>query len=230
MSGFLRLLFGLAVLPACWGVTRVFVVSLVDSVAGSSLAASCSLLGGMLVFVFCWFLLPHMVRTYVFGHELTHALWGLLFGAVPTRVKVSARGGSVSLSKTNVFIVLAPYFFPFYTFVVFLLALAVYAFIRPLPWVPLWLFLVGFTWAFHILFTLETLTQRQPDVTMYGRIFSWTFIYLANLVLVLVGLASVTPLTYAMLAGRFVEQVIAAYVATGRVFYDILSALCSLIS
>ena len=101
---------------------------------------------------------------YVLGHELTHALSGMLFGAKASRLKVTDKGGSVNLTKTNFIITLAPYFFPFYTFVVGIAALIVLIFVRPLPLIPLWVALVGFTWAFHLLFTLDSLSQRQPDI------------------------------------------------------------------
>jgi hypothetical protein len=160
------------------------------------------------------------VKTYVLGHELTHALWGLLFGAVPSKLRVSPAGGSVNLTKSNMLITLAPYFFPFYTFLVIVVALVTSAFIRPLPWLPLWMFAVGFTWAFHALFTLETLAQRQPDVKLYGRIFSWVFIFLANVALILVFLASTTSLSFAQLGGFLVHRVIAAYVGVGVAAFD----------
>jgi hypothetical protein len=178
-------------------------------------AESIALVGGMVAFVLCWMAVPHPVKTYVLGHELTHALWGLVFGAVPSKLRVSAAGGSVNLTKSNMLITLAPYFFPFYTFLVIVVALVTSAFIRPLPWLPLWMFTVGFTWAFHALFTLETLAQRQPDVKLYGRIFSWVFIFLANVVLVLVFLAAVTSLSFAQLGGFLVHRVLDAYVGVG---------------
>ncbi len=86
-----------------------------------------------------------------------------------------------------------------------------YAFVRPLPWLPAWMFFVGLTWAFHILFTLETLTQRQPDVTLYGRVFSWAFIFLGNLVFVLLCLALLTSVTFADVGGKLVYCIISAY-------------------
>lgn len=213
MAGFLRLLIGVLLLPACWALTRVLVDAILltaDSTGGFSVEAI-SLLAGIATFSICWMALPHPVRTYVFGHELTHALWGLFFGARPSDVRVSASGGSVRLSKTNLLITLAPYFFPFYTFLVIVAALVTYAFLRPLPFLPLWMFLIGFTWAFHALFTLETLTQRQPDVKLYGRIFSWTFIYLVNVSVVLVWLASMTALTFAGLWDLLVVRMVSAY-------------------
>ena len=217
MANFLRLLLGLALLPACWGVSRAFFDAIVVS-AGSSgwmSAEALSLLAGIAAFALAWFALSHPVRMYVLGHELTHALWGLLFGARPSDVRVSASGGSVKLTKSNMLITLAPYFFPFYTFIVIVVALVTYAFFRPLPYLPLWLFLVGFTWSFHVLFTLETLGQRQPDVKLYGRIFSWTFIFLVNVGIVLVWLATMTPLTFAELGQILLDRIVSAYVLLG---------------
>jgi len=215
MLGFLRFLIGLALLPMCWGVCRAFLDAIVISAGATGLvtAESLSLLGGIAAFALAWMALSHPVKMYVLGHELTHALWGLLFGARPSDVRVSASGGSVRLTKSNMIITLAPYFFPFYTFLVIVAALITAAFLHPLPYLPLWLFLVGFTWSFHVLFTLETLGQRQPDVKLYGRIFSWTFIFLVNMLIVLVWLAAMTPLTFAELGGLLAHRTIAAYTA-----------------
>jgi len=217
MANFLRMLLGVALLPMCWGVVRAFCDSVVAAAgeSGGITAESIALLGGMLAFALCWMSVPHPVKTYVLGHELTHAIWGLLFGAVPSRLRISESGGSVNLTKSNMLITLAPYFFPFYTFVVVIAAIVTYAFFRPLPWLPLWMFMVGFTWAFHVLFTIETLSQRQPDVKLYGRVFSWVFIFLANVALVLVFLAAVTSLSFAQLGGFLVHRVLDAYIGVG---------------
>ena len=214
MANFLRMILGVLLLPMCWGVVRAFCDSVMASAgeSGGITAESIALVGGMAAFALCWMAVSHPVKTYVLGHELTHALWGLLFGAMPTKLRVSATGGSVNLTKSNMLITLAPYFFPFYTFLVIVVALITSAFIRPLPCLPLWMFAVGFTWAFHVLFTLETLAQRQPDVKLYGRIFSWVFIFLANVVLILLFLASTTSLTFVQLGGFLLNRIIDAYV------------------
>ena len=215
MANFLRLLVGIALLPTCWGATRALFRA-IAAAAGAGEWASVevlSLLGGIAAFALAWMALSHPVRAYVLGHELTHALWGLMFGARPSDLRVAATGGSVRLTKSNMIITLAPYFFPFYTFVVIVCALVTYAFLRPLPFLPLWMFLVGFTWAFHMLFTLETLGQRQPDVKLYGRVFSWTFIYLVNLLLVLTWLAATTALTFKDMGLGLLHDVSAAYLA-----------------
>ena len=217
MANFLRMILGVLLLPMCWGVVRAFCDSVMASAgeSGGITAESIALVGGMAAFALCWMAVSHPVKTYVLGHELTHAIWGLLFGALPSKLRVSASGGSVNLTKSNMLITLAPYFFPFYTFLVIVVALITSAFIRPLPFLPLWMFAVGFTWAFHALFTLEMLAQRQPDVKLYGRIFSWVFIFLANVALVLVFLATTTSLTFAQLGGFLLNRVIDAYVGVG---------------
>jgi len=211
IANFLRCLLGFALLPMCWSVARTLFDSFMADVSGWCSVEGLSLLGGLAAFALCWATLSHPVRAYVFGHELTHAIWGLLFGARPSDVRVSATGGSVKLTKSNFIITLAPYFFPFYTFVVIVVALITFAFLRPLPFMPLWMFLVGFTWAFHVLFTCETLTQRQPDVKLYGRIFSWSVIFLVNVALVLVWLAAMTPLTFADLGALLLRHTLSAY-------------------
>ncbi len=217
MAGFLRWLLGLALLPACWGFSRTLVDAIVVAAGGGGgiTVEAVSLLAGMAAFALCWTTISHPVRMYVLGHELTHALWGLLFGARPSDVRVSESGGSVKLTKSNFLITLAPYFFPFYTFVVVVVALITSAFMRPLPFLPLWMFLIGFTWAFHFLFTLETLTQRQPDVKLYGRIFSWVFIYLVNVALILVWMACTTRLRFPQLGEMLLARTVSAYVGTG---------------
>jgi hypothetical protein len=231
MANFLRMLLGVGLLPACWAFARALADCVVAAAGapGAACPEAFALVGGMAAFVLCWYALPRLTRTYVLGHELTHAIWGLVFGAAPSRLRVGASGGSVRLTKTNVFITLAPYFFPFYTFVVIVAALVVRIFLRPLPFLPLWTFMVGFTWAFHVLFTLETLSARQPDVTAYGRIFSWTFIFLMNLLLVMAWLAAVTPLGFGGMWDAVSSRTASAYVGLGRfarhAFREIFSIL-----
>ena len=132
------------------------------------------------------------------------------------------------LSKTNLLITLAPYFFPFYTFIVVVVALVTSAFVHPLPFLPLWMFLIGFTWAFHVLFTLETLSVRQPDVKLYGRMFSWTVIFIVNIATVLVWLARTTSLTFAKLGTDLAGRLASAYMGTGAFIWDSASQLVAL--
>ena len=197
MKRFLRLLAGLALLPAAWGCA----FALVDAVRAMPVPDDSifppgvvALLVGMAVFVALWIVFPKPVRAYVLGHELTHAVWGLMFGARVSDLKVRENGGSVKLSKSNILITLAPYFFPFYTMAVFLVAVVVRLWAGRLPCPPAWMFAVGFTWCFHFCFTVQSLMQRQPDILEYGRVFSWTLIFIINAVGVLVWITATAPL------------------------------------
>ena len=140
-----------------------------------------ALIGGFLFWLFFWVAMPRPVRTYVLAHELSHVAWGLAMGARVSDVRVGARGGSVKLSRTNALITLAPYFFPFYTIVTILLYGVVILFVDMTPYIPFWLALIGFTWGFHLTFTLSTLATHQPDLEVHGRLFSYALIVWLNL-------------------------------------------------
>ena len=183
MFRLLRFLTGIFLLPLCVAVTQALLDTLRSiSVTGAFLSPETMwLLAGYFLWLAMWFFMPQPVRTYVVAHELTHALWGLFFGSRVRNLQITSRGGSVSLSKTNLLITLAPYFFPFYTVIVILLRLLTGFFIDPVPLPLLWLFLVGLTWGFHVCFTVQSLMIEQPDINEYGRLFSYTVIYLFNL-------------------------------------------------
>lgn len=193
---------GLLLLPACWGATAAMFDAL--AAAGTVGVLGGSFMAGVLAFFLCWFALPRPVRVYVLGHELTHALWGMIFGARPSQLRVGKNSGSVSLDKTNVFIVLSPYFFPFYVFVILAAAGLTACFVRPLPCLPAWVFAIGGAWAFHIVFTLQSLAQRQSDIERYGKALSWAVIYLFNIATITLAAAAAGP------EGRCLSTVAAA--------------------
>ena len=127
-------------------------------------------------------LLPLPERAYILGHELTHAFWTLCMGGRIGRMRVGRKGGYVEISKSNIWIALSPYFFPFYTWVV-LSVYGIYAvFQEPVPGLPLWMAAMGWTWAFHVTFTVRFLMLHQPDIQEHGRVLSYTLILLANVV------------------------------------------------
>lgn len=131
---------------------------------------------------------------YVFGHEITHAGAALLSGHRVMGMKVSSRGGHVTLSGSNLLVALAPYVFPFYTGGVVVVMLVVH---RSWPgWVlhPAWVEgACGLTFAFHAFATARALAQPQPDLDMAGRWLSWTLILLGNSVSVLLLLKWLYP-------------------------------------
>lgn len=168
-----------ALLPLCWAASRTFYLLLQTSSAGWS--GGWFLPVGFLAAVIGFFLLPRAFRLYVLGHELSHALAGLMFGARVGKMKVGRDGGHVELSKNNFIISLAPYLFPFYTGLVLALWIGLGCFRDMTPFEPFWLGLVGVTWGFHITFTIYMLSQHQPDVQRNGHLFSYVAIYLTNL-------------------------------------------------
>ena len=158
-------------------------------------------------------LLPKPTRTYVLGHELTHAFWALLMGARVSGLKVRKTSGQVKLSKTNWFITLAPYFFPFYAMLFiagFLLAHTVWN-LGAYMW--LMFFLIGVGWSFHVTFTIMMLLNvSQPDIVSQGRLFSLVAIYCMNLLTIAVTIAALSPkLTIASLSHALGRDLALAY-------------------
>jgi len=196
---FLKLLIGLIFLPLCWA--------------------------GFLVSVLGFFLLPQAFRTYVLGHELTHALWGMLMGAKVGKMKVGKEGGHVMLSKSNFLVSLAPYFFPFYTAVVIAVWCVLGFFFDVSPYEAWWLMAVGMTWGFHVTFTVYMLSQRQPDVVENGRLFSYVIIYLANLFFVALWLIALGVPTFKAATQSLSAETISAYRAVWTAVYTFFQAL-----
>lgn len=232
-----RLLASLCLLPLCVAVTQATLdVLRAAAYHGDMLSPPVLAFAGGL---FSWFLLYLFfnapVKTYVFAHEMTHALWGLLFGARVSRLRVSEKGGSVNLTKSNIAISLAPYFFPFYTMVVVGLYLGIDHFWPLDRFYPVFLFAVAFTWAFHVTFTLAILRVRQPDIQQHGRCFSYTIIWLLNIAQVGLWIVCTTPvrlsLYWTQLTGRATGAYLAVWDAAVRaaqllLYHALALALC----
>ena len=186
MWKFLKMFMGIALLPACWAVSvavyKLYQIS-VESATTSGFEVW-ALPTGFVLWVILFFLFPRPFRTYVLGHELTHALWSIMMGGRVGKIKVGKSGGHVELSKTNFIITLAPYFFPFYTVLLIAAYYLAGIWLDVEPHKVWWLTAAGITWAFHITFTIHMLADRQPDIQEHGRIFSYTVIYLMNVLVI----------------------------------------------
>jgi hypothetical protein len=179
----LLLPFCLGAIQALWQVLRA--TGKADTIWVATLA-------GAACWVVIFLLLPKPMRLYVFGHELTHALWTWLFWGRVKRFKVGATGGHVVITKNNFLIALAPYFFPLYVVLlvlVFLLGHLIWGWTRYLVWFHL---LVGAAYAFHVTLTWHTLRRRQSDITQHGYLFSAVVIFLGNILVLLVGVPLLT--------------------------------------
>jgi hypothetical protein len=145
---------------------------------------------------------PRPLRAYVFGHELTHAIWVWMWGGRVSRFEVSRDGGYILTDTHNFWIALAPYFYPLYSLVVIIIygvASLFYdvarvpdtlLFMTPLQW--LFLFL-GASWAFHLSFTIWMIPKGQSDLSYHGNFFSLVIIYLMNVLILAVFLIVASP-------------------------------------
>lgn len=119
---------------------------------------------------------------YVLGHEAVHAGVAWLFGARIKSFKASEEGGGVGTDKTNLVIELSPYFVPIYA-----IAITVVYFVIVSSYNingQTFIFLIGFTLAFHIISTVEVLKIRQPDIMKSGYFFSVMLIYILNILVI----------------------------------------------
>lgn len=135
---------------------------------------------GAVVYIVFENLFSRPMRTYVFGHELSHALASWFMGGKVHAFHVSEKGGSVSLSKTNFLVALAPYCLPIYTIFTILLYWVLQWKFSEQHLYPLFLLALGFTLAFHASLTLFAIRQEQPDIEKTGFFFSIIFILLVN--------------------------------------------------
>jgi len=184
--GIINPLLGLMLLPFSIGFTQSFLSQLsgFDTFGGGETAFAVGLVA--------YFILRRaglrMGFLSTLAHELTHAIWGLVFRAKIKDIRVKGESGFVRLSKTNSLIMLAPYFFPFYT----VLIVASSFFIRE-KYLTAVFFLTGFSMAFHIASTIESLRAGQPDIYKTGVFFSLPIIYISNLTVILWVLKFISP-------------------------------------
>ncbi|HEY2142840.1 MAG TPA: hypothetical protein VGH06_00680 [Candidatus Udaeobacter sp.] len=191
-----KFVFAIFLLPACTILSQTFFTVFARATVTQRLWAGeefwfFSL--GAVLWLIAFVGLPRPVVIYVFGHELTHALWVLLMGGRVTRFRVGRDGGHVVTDRNNFWIALAPYFFPLYS----ILAIATYGllslFLDTQPYGRLLYAVIGATWAFHFTFTCWMIPKNQTDLSDQGTFFSLVVIYLMNLMLLSVMLILASP-------------------------------------
>ena len=190
MPKWIKFIIALLLLPICAGALRA--LWLVLRAGHGADTVWMPLLGGAACWVVIFLMLPKPMWIYVFGHELTHALWTWLFGGQVKKMKVSSKGGHVLISKTNFLIALAPYFFPLYAFMVigtFALGDLIWHWQGYAAWFHL---LLGAAYAFHLTLTFHVLQTRQSDITSQGYLFSAVVIFLGNAIVLLLGVPLLT--------------------------------------
>ncbi|MFM2295365.1 MAG: hypothetical protein RLZZ350_1778 [Verrucomicrobiota bacterium] len=178
MPKWVKTIIALLLLPACVGEAQA--LWRVVRASGDATTTWVALGAGAGCWLVVFILLPKPMWVYVFGHELTHALWTWLSGGSVKKFKVTSEGGHVVVSKTNFLIALSPYFFPLYAVLVvlvFLLGQWLWGWRAQVAWFHLCL---GAAYAFHVTLTWHILQTRQTDITSQGWIFSAVIIFLGN--------------------------------------------------
>ena len=163
---------------------------------------------GALIWGIAYLGIPMPNYPYVLGHELTHAFFVYLCGGRVEGFSVGEGGGHVITNKTNLLIVLSPYFVPFYTVIVLGAGILLGHFVDlTTTFHPVLLFgaplqlswilfgLVGLTWGFHLTYTVAMIGKDQPDLHINGTFFSLIFIFVVNLALIATGLILASPET-----------------------------------
>jgi hypothetical protein len=191
-----KFVFAVFLLPICAILTQTFFTAFARAAVSQRLWAGeefwfFSL--GAILWLITFFGLPRPIVIYVFGHELTHALWVWFMGGRVSRFRVGRYGGHVVTSKANFWIALAPYFFPLYS----ILAIVTYGllslFVNIQPYGRLLYAVIGVTWSFHFTFTCWMIAKNQTDLSDQGTFFSLVVIYLMNLLLLSVMLILASP-------------------------------------
>jgi len=179
----IKFIIAVLLLPVCAGAARTLAMTLRAGYGADTVWIP--LLAGAGCWIFIFLLLPKPMWIYVFGHELTHALWTWLFGGQVKKMKVSSKGGHVIISKTNFVIALAPYFFPLYA----ILIIGIFAlgnFLWDWHLYRVWFhLLLGAAYAFHLTLTFHVLQTQQSDITSQGYLFSAVIIFLGNALVLL---------------------------------------------
>jgi hypothetical protein len=134
------------------------------------------------------------IHAYVVGHELSHLIMARAFGGKIFAWSARPDGGFVETNKTNTWITLAPYLIPFYSISVVLLfgLVGLFLDLRAVQSIagvrlePVWFFYMalGFTWFFHVTYTLKTISIKQSDLDRNGEFFSVFIIFFVNVLLI----------------------------------------------
>ncbi len=145
-------------------------------------------LAGAACWVVVYILLPKPMLLYVFGHELTHALWTWLLGGRVKKFKATSKGGHVVVTRNNFVIALAPYFFPLYAVLVMAAFWAGHWFWNLRHYLVWFHLLLGAAYAFHVTLTWHILKHSQTDISEQGYLFSAAVIFLGNVAVLLIGI------------------------------------------
>lgn len=143
--------------------------------------------GWLVVFL----LITRPVKSYILAHELTHLLAAWLTGVPAGQLSFHRDGGSVKVARTTLWISLAPYFVPFYCLLVLFAHVVAQLWWDPARWSFALPVLLGFTWSYHLCFTVYSLSRTQSDIRPYGLLGAYPLIAAVNLLMLCLAVSAV---------------------------------------
>jgi len=219
IGNFWTFLLAVAILPVVYGLGAGFWGSLSEArAAGAGNTGLVYFLCGFIFYVAFQIIFSKPIRVYVFGHELTHAIAGILSGGKVKSFKVGKNGGSVTLTKAGLFATLSPYFLPVYSAILILVFAAAQFFLKNESGkvFPLFMFLFGSSVSFHIFLTVFAISQGQSDLKKYGVFFSLVLVLILNILI----LELIFAIFFKAPAGVFIKDTV-KYVQSGySLFYN----------
>lgn len=139
--------------------------------------------GSMLSWFIAGIANDRLLYLYVLGHEMTHAMFVYFCGGRISDFHVSSEGGYVMTNKSNILIALSPYFIPFWSAVL----ISLHSFVSLWMEIPagglILTGFLGFTWTFHMIWTVWMIPKDQPDLRENGTFLSLMIIIFANLII-----------------------------------------------
>lgn len=177
-----RFIVSILLIPACIAVTTSFYKGII-SIKHISESGLLFILGA-LAYSVLHLVLFKLDFLYVLGHELMHAIATLFSGGKIVGIKISGREGSLRTTTPNAFVMLVPYLIPGYTILIAILYFLSSFFTDVTKSSGLFIFLVGFSLMFHLAYTAQSIRDKQSDLLKTGYLFSISFIYIVNLVIV----------------------------------------------
>jgi hypothetical protein len=215
-----KFILGILFIPFCFGGSIGLYRQITNIPAPST--SQFSFLLGVVLYTLIHIFIYKPQRIYTFGHEIIHALLSWISGGKVKSIKVSKEGGEVKTDKVNFITLIGPYIIPLYPLLFSLVFFVLNASYRlDDAYFRIFLFVMGFSLSMHILMTAEVLRKIQPDLIKAGYLFSITFIYLINIIIIAFVLSRIFEAFY------FKDFIISSYEFTRDIFLRIYYQLFS---
>lgn len=183
LAKILKVLGGLVLIPCILAVSNAFYTQVLTKLTTADSELNL-FIWGCLAFFVVRTLIEKIEILYVIAHELTHMLAVLLCGGQVKSFQIRPDYGSVTATKTNVFIELSPYLIPLYP-VLLCFLWWIFSFLKDISiYKTQFIFLMGFTITLHLASTVSRFKIIQKDILGIGRPLSYILIYTINILLV----------------------------------------------